>query len=451
MRWAILLLVIFSSACSEEDPLTPGDGGIDAGAAARDARPNDAAPSDATNDAALADAITFPDAAPPDTGADAGIETRVWREAEKVELPDTEIARGPSIELFENKEAVAVWYQVDFDSNSNTDIWGNRWIPETRWAVAEKIDGLLGPPSEALVLAADPAGFAISAWTQFINGNYFTYANIYAPSVGDFALTLPIYGTYQGALRPQVAIDADGAARITFEDESGTNVWMASSRENVWVEATSIDGEELGVSEVALSMELLAWVRGGTDLVESTGSGVMVIDDTHEAVVAVRASRDQLLYQTKDADGDRLIARPGTIVTVAPAGAIDSQSLIFKVGARGDAIVAWKEGAELKAAVRVAGGLFQPSELLASEGAQPSSLAVDPLGHAILLFEKADESVCARRYFGGVWSDEFQVSAALMIGLDAHVSIDPSGDAMAIWSERDPLLLIASIWSRRYE
>lgn len=450
MRWAIFLsgaLSIFS-ACASEDPVEPADAGPGRDVTISDAAFRDAAPDAQLEDAAAPDALTYPDAAIPDSGADAGMETRVWLEAERVELADSEIARGPSVGYFADKEALAVWYQLDFDTGSNTDIWGN--LRGAAWGRAEVVDGLLGPPDGAPILAIDPAGFAISAWTQFVSANTFAYANIYAQSAGEFTPTLPIYGTYQGAARPKVAIDETGRARIAFEDSTGNNIWFAERQTTMWTEASLAEIEDLPVTELALTMTTLAWVRGGTDLVERTGVQVAMID-TAEDIPAVRASGDDLLYLARTAAADTLKARPQLTVATDTAGAIDAASLLFATGTRGDAVAVWSRGDELRAAVRAAGELFQPPTVILAEAATPRALAIDPQGHALLLYTLADDTVWALRYFGGVWGTPEQLSAPGMIGIEPQLAIAPDGDAIAIWSERDPLLLIASIHSRRYE
>lgn len=446
------------SGCPGEEAGGDADAAPDA-ATGPDATPPDSGggrPDAATGDAALDDAAIMDATAPPDAGEDAGIEARMLQKAARAEQADSELARAPSVELFANKEAAAIWYQLDFESMLGTDVRGNTWTAEDGWyPITEVIDGFRFAPQPPRFFG-DSNLRAVAVWAQNAGAIDYVVANIFDAATGAFGTAYPIYGSYvdpaPASLR--ATFSSTGTPILAFEDRGGNNIWVARFNDatQLWNEAREVDGADEAVSSVAVSGGLIAWIRGGSAVWTPGGA----VEENAGQIRALRAAGGQLCYLGTTAQKDSLWVR-----TVNPAGrklvfetdpnTIDAESLLFEVGARGDAIAAWKSASGISAAVRFASGEFGAAAVIdPALDAIPRALAIDDRGHAMLATTK-NETVEAIRFFGAAWGAPMLISGPGMLGKDVDVAIDLDGDAMFVWSEREPKLIFDSIWSARWE
>ena len=134
-------------------------------------------------------------------------------------------------------------------------------------------------------------------------------------------------------------------------------------------------------------------------------------------------------------------------VTISAPG-IESFGPSVAVDAAGDATVVWEvEGEEdttVEAATRPAAGVWEAPHLLGSEGEAveiPAALAVDAAGDAVVVWADEDGGgstvESASRPAGGSWSAAAPLSQAGEAATEPWVAIDATGDAAAVWIDRE--------------
>jgi hypothetical protein len=115
------------------------------------------------------------------------------------------------------------------------------------------------------------------------------------------------------------------------------------------------------------------------------------------------------------------------------------------VDPNGNVIAAWarrnENGAQvIEAAVRPAGGAWQASVRLSpeAESAEWPSLAIDPEGNAIVVWERfqgtdSEVEAAIRPAGNGVWEAPVQLSGEGAHASQPQVAVDPQGDVIAVW------------------
>ena len=116
------------------------------------------------------------------------------------------------------------------------------------------------------------------------------------------------------------------------------------------------------------------------------------------------------------------------------------------VGPAGDAVAIWARSDGLdfivQAAARPAGGGWQGALPLSAAGrdAEAPQVAVDPSGDAVAVWSRHDGSrdiVQAARRRGGAWEETRDLSLPGQNAVEPQVDLDPAGDAVAVWSRFD--------------
>jgi len=139
---------------------------------------------------------------------------------------------------------------------------------------------------------------------------------------------------------------------------------------------------------------------------------------------------------TRPADG---AWQPPSVLSAASRDALSSDTVDLAVSANGDAVAAWllTRGPDsvVQAAVRPAGGAWQPPVELAANGLQPQ-VAIDARGNALAMWTRGQEGIMnAVRPAGGAWS------AASRLGRPdggpdtspPRFAFDARGTAHAVW------------------
>lgn len=445
---ALPLLLLFG--CSKEEPMSTPDAAVVDASRPDSSRPDLGIPDAGGEDSAVPD-TSVPDTsvadAAIDAGVDAGADLRTWTAtAVRVEHRDSERARFPSIALFAGGAGVSTWLQIDIEFN-NTDIWANQYATDTSWDNEAIIDGLLGPPDNGPRLFADAnGGRAIATWTQFLNTFHYAYAALYDVT-GGWSTALPVSAINQMPLRPQAALVAGGGARFVYEDDQGSSVWTSRLVGPSWSTAVDIGGG-MPVSNVVMTTSTVAWVRNGTELIVGGGAPVR----TGNEIRALAAAGDVLVYVESNAMHDSVRAgAAGTLIGETASHAIDPSTLRFARGPNGHGIVVWRDAGGLEAALLLDDGSWGPVVPIDMTDVLPGGVAVDRLGNGMVVCTRGGSVVTAQRLFAGEWQPPEIISRPGQSGDQPDVAIDGAGNAMAVWSEKDPALIIESIFSRRYE
>jgi hypothetical protein len=299
---------------------------------------------------------------------------------------------------------------------------GSTWLPPVTLSPAE-FDGHM--PRVAL----DPQGGAFVVWLSRDPGSDGTdrVQAVFRPVEGSFGLMQPIFDASNGQPTPQVpylqvARDTQGNKLVVWTRSFSTST---SDR----VQAAFIPAGE--VSAVA-------------DIISEDGQ------DAHDPQVAFGRGGDALIvWHRFDGTHQRIQAahRPaggsfGSPQTISDPGqdAFEPQLAFDRAG---NTLAVWtrSDGANrrVQAAVRPTGGSFGPAQTL-SEAGQPASapqVAVDPQGHAIVIWDRSDGTnhhiQVAMRPPGGVFGRAQTISAAEGSAFKPRVGFDSQGGAIAIW------------------
>lgn len=225
------------------------------------------------------------------------------------------------------------------------------------------------------------------------------------------------------ATSARVAIDAAGTATAVWQElkigaSSSTVRWSSRPVGGEWqpVQTLASVGSDGGSAEIAADAAgnaLAAWIDG-------TGPSPLL-------KTAFRpAAGSWQLPQTVD-----------TGAATSPHVAVD---------ALGNAVAVWERGGGIRAAARSAslGAWSSPQDLsvpMPDHTAGSPDVAIDPAGDAVALWNlrSSDEQLVqasVRPAAGGPWQASQDLSPHNYSAIDPRVSIDASGIALAVWSEK---------------
>jgi PKD domain len=279
----------------------------------------------------------------------------------------------------------------------------------------------------------------------------------------------------QSAKEPQVAVDAAGDAVAVWRRYDGSDYIIQSASRPAggnWgppvdLSAPGQNAEEPQVAVDAAGDAVAVWRRfNGSSLViqaasrsadgtwepavELSASG----EDAEEPAVSVDPAGDAVAVWTRSDGSDDIVqavTRPAggvwqSTVDLSATGSNASRPHVT-LDAAGDAVAVWERfnGANeiVQAAGRQAGGTWQaPTNLSeASEDAEEPAVSVDPAGDAVAVWWRYDGSneiiQAASRPAGGTWQGPTNLSAPGDGAIEPHVAVDPAGDAVAVWTRYD--------------
>ncbi|VAX26455.1 putative esterase [hydrothermal vent metagenome] len=349
-----------------------------------------------------------------------------WGTAEKIETDDAGNALSPEVALDPNGNAIATWSQWD---GTRDNIWANRFVPGTGWGTAEKIatddTGSAFDPQVAL----DPNGNAIVAWSQWGDTLTNIWANRFAPGTGwEIAEKIEIDDA-GGAFSPQVALDPNGNAIVTWRQWDGT-------RDNIWANRF-VPGTGWGTAE-----------KIATDDTGNALDPQMALDPNGNAIVTWRQwdGTRWNIWANRFVPGTgwgtaEKIETDDTGHAVSPQVALDP---------KGNAIVTWEQSDGTRTDVWA--NRFLPStgwgtaEKIETDDAGDASdpqVALDPNGNAIVTWEQSDGTrtdVWANRFVPGIgWrtAEKIEIDDDSVFNFNPQVALDPNGNAIVTWQQWD--------------
>ena len=395
-----------------------------------------------------------------------------WGAATLVESDTTEPALQPHVALDESGSAVAVWHQV---AGARASVWGNRLTPGAGWGVPTLLEtddaGDASFPDVAVdkggnatavwmqnvsvfsifssrfepgrgwgrpvlietddaghafypFVAADAAGNAIAAWSQFDGTRQNIWANRYTQAAGWGTATLLETDNAGSAFWPQVAIDAAGDAVAVWYQSDGTrtNIWASRYTAGAgWATAVLLENDDAGG---AVDPQVALDPGGNATVVWSQSDG------TRPSIWANRYTVGSgwgapALIETDDAGW---ASRPSVGVDASGvARVVWSQSNFFRYSIWTNRFV---PGAGWGTRALV--------ETLDTGDAYYPRITVAPTGEAVAVWQQSDG---ARE---NIWANRFEPTlgwgaAQLLEGDNAGRALIPRvagnarGDAVAVW------------------
>jgi hypothetical protein len=149
---------------------------------------------------------------------------RGWGAAEPINANMPWSAFGASLAMDAGGNAVAVWEQSD---GARLTIWANRYVANTGWAGAQRIDATNAGNAVFAQVALSAQGDAIAVWQQPDGAVLQIWASFYTAGLGWGAAQVIDSRNAGVASGVQAAMDADGNAWVVWEHNDGahTNIW----------------------------------------------------------------------------------------------------------------------------------------------------------------------------------------------------------------------------------
>jgi hypothetical protein len=266
------------------------------------------------------------------------------------------------------------------------NIWSNRYTPTGGWGAAELIETDNAGSAFDPQVAIDPSGNAIAVWHQSDGVQFNIWSNRYMPTGGWGAAELIETDNAGSAAASQVAVDPNGNAVAVWQHFSATNL-------NIWSNRYTPTG---------------GW--GAAELIETLAGATAALQ------VAVDPSGNAVAVWSQD-DGTR-----------------------FNI---------WSNRYTLS-------GGWETAELLETDAAGDAigpQVATDPGGNAVAVWSQRDGTrfnIWSSRYTPtGGWGIAERIEADNAgSAIDPQVAIDPSGNALAVWSQHDGTRF--NIWANHY-
>jgi PKD domain len=340
-----------------------------------------------------------------------------------------------------------------------------RWLASTDLSAA-------GRDAEDPQVAVDPAGAAVAVWTRFDGIHTIVQAAV-RPAGGSWVPSGDLSVAGRDAEEPDVGIDAAGNAVAVWRRHDGSKYIVQSATKpagGAWQEPVNLSAAGETAKEPRLAVNaagdaVAIWTRfDGLDFivqaaVRPAGGGWQAAlplsaagQDAEEPRVAIDSAANAVALWSRY-DGSRFVVQSarrfaGTWekpLDVSAAGQ-NAEEPQVALGSAGSAVAIWSRFDGAKDVVQAAagsGGAWGPPADLSEAGknAAEPQVAVDPAGNAVAVWTRqkspSDVVLSSSRPAGGSWGPAVPLSAP---GDDAEapqVSLDPDGDAIAVWSRTD--------------
>lgn len=331
----------------------------------------------------------------------------------------------PSLAVNRGGVALVTWATQE-PSVAGRQVFSRRLDPLTGWTAAERIDA--GEARELVLpyaasLALDDSANGLAVWD----------------SGGVVAVRLSAASGWQAPERiaerpssvPRVFLDGAGRGFATWS-LSGEAFARRFEPDRGWTETTRFAPDA-------------GW--------SFAGSGEMAFDTSGQALLVWQ--RNQGSTQTSSTwSASYAGGRWSTLGAISASG---GRAVNPHVGidSNGRGVAAWNEQLAGPTFARYERGAWAtPQLILSAPGAGPTALAVSAGGDAMVAWKESDTAtgrgrVWATRYTGNAWGARESLQASSNEPNDPAVSIDPCGNAVAIWSEFEAGR--TRIWANRYE
>ncbi|MDG6226195.1 MAG: hypothetical protein QCI82_11880 [Candidatus Thermoplasmatota archaeon] len=339
---------------------------------------------------------------------------------------------SPRIAVNGNGNATVVWRYSD---GIRYNVVARNYFPGIGWDTGYDLETMSGDVQNPQVDMNDD-GYAIAVWSQDDGTYHSIYANVYTPGTGWGSAELVENGG-DGAYAPQVVLSPDGVAVVVWYQSNGAMY-------DIWANTYTITA---------------GW--GDAELIETydTGNafGPMIDMDGSGNAMAVWRQQDGTIYNvvsnrytSGSGWGTAEIIETGDGQVQPPTNvALDDD---------GNALATWSQWDGSK--YNIISNRFTPSEGWGEEEridhgdetSETSHTAMDAAGNAIAVWRQYDGgfySIYANRFVkGSGWGKAELIETRIGSADVPRVSVDPSGDAIAVWYHSDGYR--TNIWSNRY-
>ena len=365
-----------------------------------------------------------------------------WSTAELIEQDDAGNAGLPQVAVDGSGNAIAVWDQSDGTRNN---IWSNHYDASSHsWSTVELIEQNTGDAMSSQV-AVDGNGNAIAVWSQNDGRQFNIWSNRYDVSSHSWSTAELIEQDTGSANSPQVAVDGSGNAIAVWYQSDGTryNIWSnrydASSHS--WSTAELIEQDNSGD---AYNPKISVNASGNTIVVWYQHDG------TRTNIWSNRYDASSHSWSTAE-----LIEQDNAGNAYSPQVAVDGSE---------NAIAVWSQSDGTRN--NIWGNRYDASshswstrELIEQDNAgsaRDPQVSVDGSGNAIAVWRQSDGT-----RNNNIWGNRYDASShswstAELIEQDnagstrsPQVAVDGSGNAIVVWYQFDGTR--DNIWSNRYD
>jgi len=347
---------------------------------------------------------------------------------------------GTRVAMDNNGNAIIAWYQSD---GANTQVFKSEYRGGA-WTNPINLIDNISPNGQNVYdvgVAMDNNGNAIITWRQYDGSYYRIFKSEYRGGVwtNPVLLTDNISPGGTTAYDPQVAMDDNGNAIITWRQSDGANyqIFMSEYRNGVWTNPTSL-----------------------TDNISPDGQSAfgpqVAMDNNGNAIITWYQSNgtNEHIYKSEYRGG---VWHHPTDLTDSISQDVWSANASFPQVAmddNGNAIITWQQDDNVpktqifKSEYR--GGVWHnplnPSDNISPNGQNASSpqVAMDNNGNAIITWYQSDGSynqIFKSEYRGGVWYNPSNLTDNISPdGQNAYnpqVVMDNNGNAIIVWYQSD--------------
>jgi hypothetical protein len=349
--------------------------------------------------------------------------------------PDGQTAQNPQVAMDNNGNAIITWEQSD---GSNIQIFKSEYRGGVWTHPSSLLDNISpnGQNAYAPQVAMDNSGNAIIVWRQSDGSKYQIFKSEYRGGVW----THPSFSDHispdgQNAYNPQVAMDNNGNAIITWYQSDGSNfqIFKSEYRGGVWTypsfsDHISPDGQHAYNPQVAMDNNgnaIITWYQsdGSKDQIfksEYRGGGW-----THPSSITDHISPDG---QNADYPQVAMDNNGNAIITWEQIDGTNYQ--IFKSEYRGGV---WTHPLSL-------------SDNISPDGQTASNpqIAMDNNGNAIIIWYQSDGSkkqIFMSEFRGDVWTHPSSLTDNIspdgQNAYNTQVALDNNGNAIITWYQSD--------------
>ncbi len=407
---------------------------------------------------------------------------------------DTEelgIAAYPQVGVDEEGDGLAVWQQ---SNGALYNIWYARYdITGQTWDAAALLEADNVGDAINPQIAVNASGDAIAAWQQFDGVVYDLVARVYNGGTDTWGAATVIDPQDVGeAINPTVAIAADGAGIVAWEQSDGVDYQIMANVFDgaAWGGAVQVEDIDVGDSTnpaVGMDDDHNAWVAWqqetggnynvyvvGYDGEDDSWSSEIVLDDTASGAatfpdIAVSASGQAVAVWRNN--GDVLASTYINYIdtweeeVVIDEGGGVASNVKVAIDRGGNVVAVWQQSDGVR--FNIVSNRYDASDIFDEEweGAQIieaendgsanyPEVAMDSAGNAIVAWQQdngVDFNTYANRFLAGEgWGDAVILQADDTEGVDEPaVGVGPFGQGIVVWSQENGA--IYDIQSNQYE